>query len=172
VERLSGLDASFLYTESPAVHMHTLKIGVIDPSGAPGGYSFERFIEVLDQRLHLLPPFRRRPVNVPFGLHHPVWVEDADFDIRRHVRRLAAVVPGGSRELDAVISDVASTPLPRDRPLWEICVVEGLADGRVGFVAKLHHAMADGVAASQLLLNIMALSAEESLAPTPEGEAW
>jgi diacylglycerol O-acyltransferase len=172
VERLSGLDASFLYTESPTVHMHTLKIGVIDPAGAPGGYSFERFVEVLDQRLHLLPPFRRRPVNVPYGLHHPVWVEDAAFDIRRHVRRLAAAEPGGSRELDAVISEVASTPLPRDRPLWEICVVEGLADGRVGFVAKLHHAMADGVAASQLLLNIMALSAETSLEAPPTLTRW
>ncbi len=168
MQRLSGLDASFLYTESPAVHMHTLKIGVIDPADAPGGYSFEQFVEVLDERLHLLPPFRRRPVDVPFQLHHPVWIEDQAFAIRRHLRRVEAAAPGGQRELDACISEVASTPLPRDRPLWEICVVEGLAGGRVGFVAKLHHAMADGVAASQLLVNVMALSAEDSLAPVED----
>ena len=165
MERLTGLDASFLYTESPTVHLHTLKIGVIDPASAPGGYDFERFVEVLEERLHLLPPFRRRIVRVPFGLHHPVWIEDAEFDIRRHVRRVRAPAPGGSRELDACIAEVASTPLPRDRPLWEICVVEGLADGRVGFVTKLHHAAADGVAAARLLANVMTPSAEASVAP-------
>jgi len=168
---LSGLDASFLYTESPTVHMHTLKIGVIDPSGTPGGYSFERFCEVLEERLALLPPFRRRPVPVPFGLVHPVWIEDPDFDLRRHVRQVTAAAPGGGRELDDCISEVASTPLPRDRPLWEICVVEGLEGARLGFVAKLHHAMADGVAAAQLLTNVMAISAEASLEPVEPG-SW
>ena len=173
MERLSGLDASFLYTESPTVHLHTLKIGVIDPAAAPGGYDFERFVDVLEERLPLLPPFRRRVVRVPFGLHHPVWIEDADFDIRRHVRRVRAPAPGGSRELDACIAEVASTPLPRDRPLWEICVVEGLADGRVGFVAKLHHAAADGLAAARLLANVMTPSAESSVAvPTPAPPSW
>jgi diacylglycerol O-acyltransferase len=167
VQRLSGLDASFLYTESPTVHMHTLKIGIVDPAGAPGGYSFERFVEVLEERLHLLPPFRRRAIDVPYGLHHPVWIEDPEFELRRHVHRLVAPEPGGSRELDAVISDLASTPLPRDRPLWEIAVVEGLTGGRVGFVAKLHHAAADGVAAAQLLTNIMELSPEATEVDPP-----
>ena len=173
MERLSGLDASFLYTESPTVHLHTLKIGVIDPASAPGGYDFERFVDVLEERLHLLPPFRRRVVRVPLGLQHPVWIEDADFDIRRHVRRVRAPAPGSSRELDACIAEVASTPLPRNRPLWEICVVEGLADGRVGFVAKLHHAAADGVAAARLLANVMTPSAESSDAvPDPAPNSW
>lgn len=173
MQRLSGLDASFLHTESPTVHMHTLKIGIIDPDSAPGGYDFERFVEVLGERLGLLPPFRRRAVPVPFGLHHPVWIEDADFDIRRHVRRVRAPAPGGPRELDACVAEVASTPLPRDRPLWEICVVEGLADGRVGFVTKLHHAVADGAAAAQLLANVMAPTAEASLAPmAADHGAW
>ncbi len=165
VERLSGLDAGFLYTESPTVHLHTLKIGIIDPDSAPGGYDFERFVAVLEERLHLLPPFRRRVVPVPLGLHHPLWVEDADFDIRRHVRRVRAPAPGGPREMDSCVAEVASTPLPRDRPLWEICVVEGLADGRVGFITKLHHAAADGMTAARLLANVMTSGPEESLAP-------
>jgi diacylglycerol O-acyltransferase len=155
VERLSGLDAGFLYMETPRQHMHTLKIAVVDPSTAPGGYSFDRVHDVLSARLDLLPPFRRRMVDVPLRLHHPVWVEDPDFDLRRHVRRAAADPPGGTAEFDAVISDIASRPLDRRRPLWELWVVEGLAGGRVGFVAKIHHSVADGVRAAELLMNVV-----------------
>jgi diacylglycerol O-acyltransferase len=155
VERLTGLDAGFLYMETPRQHMHTLKIAVVDPATAPGGYSFERLHDVLRERLHLLPPFRRRVVEVPLRLHHPVWVEDADFDLRRHLRRTVASPPGSSAQFDAVISEIAGHPLDRRRPLWELWVVEGLADGRVGFVAKIHHAAADGVRAAELLMNVV-----------------
>ncbi len=171
VERLSGLDASYLYTESPSLHMHTLKISILDVSEVPGGYSFERVKEVLAEHLHLLPPFRRRFVPVPLSLHHPVWVEDAGFDIDNHVRRTTAPAPGGPRELDAVISDIASTPLDRSRPLWEVWVVEGLEDGQVGFVGKIHHTAADGVAASALLANVMRLEPGE-LHPDPPSRPW
>src|SRR5688572_30618095 len=136
VQRLTGLDAGFLYMETPTQHLHTLKIAVIDPSTVPGGYSFERVKEVLDQRLHLLPPFRRRLVEVPLGVHHPLWLEDPDFDLDHHVRRATLPAPGGPRELDALISDVASYQLDRRRPLWEVWVVEGLEGGHVGFVTK------------------------------------
>src|SRR5438445_13215968 len=116
--------------ETPTLHMHTLKIAVLDPATVPGGYSFERFQQVLAERLHLLPSFRRRLVDVPLGLHHPVWIEDPDFDLRRHVHRVGAPAPGGPRELAEVISDVASHQLDRRRPLWEVWVVEGLEQGR------------------------------------------
>jgi diacylglycerol O-acyltransferase len=171
MERLTGLDAGFLYMETPTLHMHTIKAAVIDPSTVPGGYTFERFKEVLGERLHLLPPFRRRVVEVPLGLHHPVWIEDPDFDLDRHVRRMSLPAPGGRRGMDAAIGEVASTPLPRDRPLWEIVVLEGLPDGRIGFVAKLHHALADGVAAAELLANVMDLEPEPPELPVAE-EPW
>lgn len=171
MERLSGLDASFLYVETPTLHMHTLKIGVIDPSTVPGGYTFERVREELATRLHLLPPFRRRLVEVPLGLHHPVWIEDPDFDLGWHVRRIGCPPPGGSREFDQVVSDIASVQLDRSRPLWEIWVVEGLEGGRVGFVAKIHHALADGVAAAALLANVMTLSPED-IEPPPPTTPW
>jgi diacylglycerol O-acyltransferase len=171
VDRLSGLDASYLYTESPALHMHTLKISILDVSDVPGGYSFERVKEVLAAHLHLLPPFRRRIVPVPYGLNHPVWIEDEHFDIDQHVRLTRAEAPGGQRQLDAVISRIASTPLDRARPLWEITVVEGLEDGHVAFVAKLHHTAADGVAASALLANVMRLEPGE-LEPDPPTTLW
>src|SRR5207253_920523 len=136
VHRLTGLDAGFLYMETPTLHMHTLKIAGLDPSTAPGGYSFEQVKQQLGGRLHLLPPFRRRLVPVPFGIHHPLRAEDPDFDLDRHVRRTVARHPGGTHELAAVISDIASRPLERNRPLWELWVVEGLDGGTVGFVAK------------------------------------
>ena len=152
--RLTGLDAGFLYMETPILHMHTLKIAVVDASDVPGGYTFERFRDVLAERLHLLPPFRRRIVEVPARLHHPVWVEDANFDLTNHLHRVTCPAPGGMREFAAVTSTIASTQLPRDRPLWSIDVVEGLEDGKVAFVAKIHHCVADGVAAASLLANV------------------
>src|ERR1700741_3409371 len=151
MRRLSGLDAGFLYMETPTLHMHTLKISIVDPATVPGGYSFEKVTQVLSDRLHLLPMFRRRICEVPFGLHHPLWVEDGSFDIANHVRRITAPSPGGGRQLADVCSDVAGRPLDRSRPLWELWVVEGLEDGHVGFVAKIHHCVADGVAAAEML---------------------
>lgn len=171
MNRMTGMDAGFLYMETPTIHMHTIKAAVIDPSTVPGGYTFERFREVLGERLYLLPPFRRRVVEVPFGLHHPVWVEDPDFDIDRHIRRIVLDAPAGRREMDDAVAAIASTPLPRDRPLWEIVVVEGMPEGRVGFVAKIHHALADGVAAAELLANVMDLEPEPA-APPVAGEPW
>jgi diacylglycerol O-acyltransferase len=170
MERLTGLDAGFLYMETPSQHLHTLKIAVLDPSTIPGGYRFERVKEVLAERIHLLPPFRRRLVTIPFGLHHPVWIEDPEFDLDRHVRRTAVPAPGGQAELDEVISEIASHPLDRSRPLWEVWVVEGLEHGHVGFVAKIHHCAADGVKAAELLTNVFDLEAD---APAPlSDDTW
>lgn len=168
MEQLTGFDASFLYSETPALHMHTLKLAVLDVSQLEGAYSFERVRETLAQRLHLLPPFRRRLIEIPGGLSHPVWIEDPGFDLDRHLRRVVAREPGGPRELAAVVSEIAGTPLDRSRPLWEITVVEGLADGKLGFVAKIHHAVADGAAAVQLLTNALFHGPE----PPPPERPW
>ena len=160
MERLPGIDAGFLYMETPTLHMHTLKVSLVDVSTVPDGYSFEKFQEALADRLHLLPPFRRRIQQVPLQLHHPLWIEDRDFDQTEHVRRVQVPAPGTMREVEQLIGQIASTPLDRNRPLWEIDVLEGMADGHVCIVAKMHHAMADGVAASALLANVMDISAE------------
>jgi len=146
-----GLDAKFLYSETSTTHMHTLKVAVFDMSGLPGGYSYDEITTLFGHRLHRLPPFRRRAVPVPLGLGHPVWVEDPDFDVRRHITRRRAAAPGGDRELAAVVAEVAGRALPRDRPLWQIVVVEGLAERRLAVVAKVHHAVADGAATVALL---------------------
>jgi WS/DGAT/MGAT family acyltransferase len=154
-ERLPGVDAGFLYMETPTQHMHTLKIAFLDVSTIRGGYTYDAFERGLAARLHLLPPFRRRLQHVPLQLHHPVWAEDRELDLREHLHRVVVPAPGGQREVEAVIATFASTPLDRTRPLWEIAVLEGIADGRIGVVAKMHHAIADGVAASALLANVM-----------------
>ncbi|HYZ93334.1 MAG TPA: wax ester/triacylglycerol synthase family O-acyltransferase [Actinomycetota bacterium] len=167
MERLTGLDAGFLYMETPTLHMHTLKISVVDPSSIPGGYSFQLFKDVLEDRLHLLPPFRRRIVEVPLRVHHPVWIEDPSFDLSHHVRRVGCPAPGGMHEFAELVSDIASRQLERHRPLWEIWVIEGLEDGNVAFVAKIHHSVADGIAAASLLANVAA-----DLTGQPEAEEW
>ena len=171
MERMTGLDAGFLYMETPTLHMHTLKIGVIDPVNVEGGYSFERFREEFEKRLHLLPPFRRRVVDLPRGIHHPVWIEDPDFDLDAHLKRRTVPAPGGAREMDRLIGEIASTQLPRDRPLWELTALEGLKDGHVAFVAKIHHAAADGVAAAALLANILNIDPEPR-DPDPPATPW
>jgi diacylglycerol O-acyltransferase / wax synthase len=164
MERLTGIDAGFLYMETPAQHMHTLKVARLDPSTVPGGYSFARVLDVLGERLHLLPAFRRRLVTVPLRLHHPVWIEDPDFDLARHVHRMV-LVDGDEGALDDVMSDIASTPLVRSRPLWELWVVEGFGDGTVVFVAKVHHCIADGVRAAELLMSVLDATPDASLSP-------
>ncbi|MBW2189829.1 MAG: hypothetical protein JRG93_09620 [Deltaproteobacteria bacterium] len=120
MERLTGQDASFLYMETPSVHMHTLKVAVIDlPAKIPYADVFDLVRVSMESKLHLVPRLRRRPVEVPGGLHHPVWVEDPNFNIGRHLYRARIEQPGGHREMDQAIAEIASTQLPRDRPLWE-----------------------------------------------------
>ncbi|HVX23484.1 MAG TPA: wax ester/triacylglycerol synthase family O-acyltransferase [Acidimicrobiales bacterium] len=150
-ERLTGLDASFLYLETPTLHMHVSMVGVLDPSTVPGGYSFRRLRRHIDDRIPLAPVFRRRLVEVPLRLGHPVWVDDPDFEIDNHLRRTALPRPGGMRELAEFAADVNSRQLHRDRPLWEMWVVEGLEGGNVAVVAKVHHSAIDGVSGAELL---------------------
>src|SRR5437764_13376035 len=139
MRRLTGLDATFLYMETPNNHMHVASTAIFDPSTVPGGYSFEGVRELVENRLPLLPPFRWRLVEVPFGLHHPLWIEDPDFDLDYHLRRAALPAPGGSRELAEFTAEVMCRPLDRRRPPWEMYVVEGLEDGMVAAISKVQH---------------------------------
>jgi WS/DGAT/MGAT family acyltransferase len=167
MERLSGLDASFLYLETPQMHMHVAMAAICDPSNIPGGYDFNRLQRLIASKVHLLPPFRRRLVKVPFGLHHPMWVDDPDFDIIRHVRRVACPAPGGLKELGAICGRICSTPLDRSRPLWEVWVIEGLEGGRFALLAKVHHAAVDGQSGAGLLVHLFSLKPDTSEPEAP-----
>lgn len=166
MEPMRGLDAKFLYSETPTAHMHTLKVAIFDVGEVPGGVSYEEVVAHLERRLDRLPPFRQRVVPVPLALGHPVWIEDPDFDLRNHVHARSVAPPGGERELAALVAEVAGRPLARDRPLWEIVVVDGLAGNRIAAVAKIHHAVADGATSVALLLQ--ALATGRSVGPLPQ----
>ncbi|HEV3352257.1 MAG TPA: wax ester/triacylglycerol synthase family O-acyltransferase [Acidimicrobiales bacterium] len=168
MQRLTGLDATFLYMETPSIHMHVASTGVFDPSTVPGGYSFEKVVELVESRLHLLPPFRRRLKEVPFQLHHPLWIEDPDFDIENHVHRAALPAPGGAHELADFAADVFSRPLDRSKPLWEMYVVEGLEHGHIAAITKTHHSAIDGVSGAELTVNLLDLQPEPTAVPPPE----
>lgn len=155
--RLNGWDAMLLYSETPNIHTHTLKIGVIDASDFDGEFTFEVFRRTLRRRLHLLEPLRYTLVAIPLRLHHPMWLERSEIDLNYHLRRIRVRRPGGRRELDELIGEIASTPLDRSRPLWEMYFVEGMADKRFAVIGKVHHALADGVASANLMAKAMDL---------------
>lgn len=144
-----------LYSETPNLHTHTLKVAIVDTADYDGDFTFDVFRRTLLRRLHLLDPLRYKLVDIPWRLHHPMWLENCEVDLDYHLRRVQVPSPGGRRELDEFIGKVASTPLDRSRPLWEFHFAEGMADNRVALIGKIHHALADGVASANLLARVM-----------------
>lgn len=170
MQRLTGLDATFLYLETKNNHMHVGGVEIFDPSTVPGGYSFEKFRALVEERLPRLPPFRRRLAEIPFQIHHPLWVEDPEFDLDYHLRRAALPAPGGYPELAEFAEDFMGRPLDRTRPLWEIYVLEGLEGGMIALVSKMHHAAIDGVSGAELVVNLLDLQPEPT--PVAEPDTW
>ncbi|MEU4808763.1 wax ester/triacylglycerol synthase family O-acyltransferase [Nocardia fluminea] len=164
MEQLTGLDASFLYLETDTQHLHVCALLILDP--ADGSYSFGRLRDELRKRLPLIPHMRRRIHPVPFNLDHPLWVDDADFDIDNHIRRVELPEPDG---LAALIGAIASQPMDRNRPLWEMSVVEGLDDGKVAVVCKYHHSAVDGITGTNMMMHLCDLEPGVS---RPEPEPW
>ncbi len=170
MQRLSGLDATMLYLETPSVHMHVGGAFVFDGNDLDRS-PYDAMRELIESRLHLIPPFRRRLVGVPFGIHHPLWIEDPDFQLSYHLRRAALPAPGGEHELALFAGEVMGRQLDRARPLWESYVVEGLRDGMFAFITKTHHAAIDGVSGAELAVNLLDLCPEVVQVPAPE-QAW
>jgi len=158
VKRLNGMDAMLLYSETPNLHTHTLKVAIVHAADFEGEFNFDVFRRTVARRLHLLDPLRYRLVDIPWKLHHPMWLEDCPVDLDFHLRRVRVPAPGGRRELDRLIGEIASTPLDRDRPLWEFHFAEGMADDRFALIGKVHHTLADGVASANLLARLMDLA--------------
>jgi WS/DGAT/MGAT family acyltransferase len=170
MKRLTGLDATFLNLETPTIHMHVAGLGIFDPRTGDGNWSYDRAIEVYRERLHLAPPFRQRLVEVPFGLHHPLWIEDPDFDLEWHIRHIAVPAPGGPRQLADLVAHLNAIPLDRTRPLWEMWIIEGLPDGHIAVLTKVHHAAIDGASGNELNIAILDLTPEPATPPPPEKE--
>ncbi|WP_235736058.1 WS/DGAT/MGAT family O-acyltransferase [Nocardioides alcanivorans] len=157
MDRLSGLDASFLYLETPEQLMHVCAVLVLDVGTMPGGYSFDSMRAIIDERSRDVAVFRRKIKRVPLRIDHPVWVEDDHFDIDRHVHRMALPAPGGYQELVELAGHLAGQPLDRGRPLWQMYVIEGYADGKVAIFTKMHHATVDGVSGANLISHLCSL---------------
>jgi diacylglycerol O-acyltransferase len=149
---MEGVDAGYLYLETPTMHMHTLKIAIMQPAEQ---FEFPRLVDEIVARLGELPPLRRRVLPPPFRLHHPLWVTDRLVDPTRHVFLHDVPAPGGMRGLEALVGQVAGTRLDRTRPLWEMHVCQPFEDDRVAVITKMHHALADGVAANALLTGLV-----------------
>jgi diacylglycerol O-acyltransferase / wax synthase len=170
MQRLTGLDASFLYLETSSQPMHVCSIVELDTSTMPGGYTFDRLRDALSLRIKAMPEFREKLANSPLNLDHPVWVDDDNFDVDRHLHRIGLPPPGGRAELSEICGHIASLPLDRRRPLWEMWVIEGVAgtdhrDGRIGVMTKVHHASVDGVTGANLMSQLCTTEAD---APAPE----
>src|SRR5580658_2803762 len=163
MQPLVGLDAAFLSLETPTTPLHVGAVLVLDPpEGARSLFSpstrYAQIRRVIGQRLHLVGPLRQRALRVPLGLHHPVWVDDPEFSLDDHLSRASLPSPGGRAELDAFVASAMSRQLDPDRPLWEMYVVEGLADDRTALIAKVHHAILDGVSGASILAAFLDLT--------------
>jgi diacylglycerol O-acyltransferase len=172
MQQLSPLDAQFLNVEDSTNFGHVGTLVVLDPSTAPGGeLRLEDLRDLLEARLHLAHPLRRRLVQVPLGLARPYWVEDPGFDLEFHVRDIALPPPGDDQQLAEQVARIHARPLDRTRPLWETYLIHGVADGRQAIYAKVHHAAIDGISGAEVLAAIMDHTVEPSLVDRPE-EPW
>lgn len=154
-DRLNPLDVSFLYLEGRNTPMHVGGLAVFELPA--DGFDYEKFVDLIEHRISLVPRYRQKIKSVPGHLASPVWVDDTAFDLGYHVRRSALPRPGSEEQLKELVARVQSRPLDRNRPLWEMYLVEGLADGRFAVIHKTHHAMVDGISAidiGQVILDV------------------
>ena len=154
-DRLSALDVSFLYMEEPTTPMHVGGLLVFQPPAE--GFDYDRLVELIEDRIGLVPRYRQKIRWVPGHLANPVWVDDER--LRRHLprRRSALPRPGSDAQLRELVGRLMSRRLDRNRPLWEMYLVEGLEGGRIAVISKTHHAMVDGVSAvdiGQVILDV------------------
>jgi diacylglycerol O-acyltransferase len=161
-ERLTALDNSFLVLEGPNTLMHVAATGIFEAgplATAGGGVDIERITQHIASRLYKIPRYRQRLAYIPVE-QHPVWVDDARFNLHYHIRHTSLPHPGDERQLKRMVARVKSQELDRGKPLWELWIIEGLEGGRLALVTKTHHCMVDGVSGSDLLSTL--------LSPTPD----
>ena len=174
--RVSNLDAGMLYAETPEMPMHTMGILIFEPDREQGdlldaGMPFELTRKLFAERIHLIPPFRRRMVQGPLQIGDPHWIEDPEFDLDKHLVHTSLPSPGGMQQLCEFVGEFAGTRLGRDRPLWKAAFVEGLEGGKFALVMKIHHAAMDGGRSAAIAGELLDTSPEGRSIPPP-GEPW
>lgn len=171
-ERLTALDTTFLDLEAPNVHMHVGSVGIFDPGPlavGDAGIDFDQALALADTALARVPRFRQKLARTPVS-GHPVWVDDAHFNLLYHLRHTALPLPGGERQLKRLVGRIMSQKLDRSKPLWELWFVEGLEGGQLAVISKVHHCMIDGVSGVDLLGAFM--GPNESHRPSPREYSW
>ncbi len=167
-DRLTGLDSSFLHLESDAAHLHVAAVMLFD--GAPP--TEDELVEAIESRLHLVPRYRQKLAFVPFGQGRPRWVDDPHLNLHYHVRSTGIPSPGSEDQLRALAGRILSQKLDRDKPLWEIYVVDGLDGGeRFAIISKTHHALVDGISGVDIISVLFDTSPEPKAPPAP-GKRW
>ena len=151
VDRLSPLDASFLHIENDVSHMHIASVAIFE-GPAP---AYEEIVDMVASKLPLVPRYRQVVKFVPLQLGRPVWVDDPHFNLTYHVRATALASPGSEEQLRTLVGRVMSQQLDRDKPLWEMWMVEGLESGHWAMMSKTHHCMVDGVSGTDLLTVVL-----------------
>lgn len=155
MQQLTGLDSSFLNMETPTTYGHVSGLTLYDPSTAAAPVTLDGLKQLIGERLHLVPLYRRRLVEIPLGLDHPYWIEDPDFDLDFHVRHIAVPPPGTPQQLSELVARIVARPLDRTRPLWELYLIEGLQEGYVAQLTKVHHCAIDGVSGTEILTTLL-----------------
>jgi WS/DGAT/MGAT family acyltransferase len=160
------MDVSFLYMETPTTAMHVGGVAIFQPPST--GFDYDRLVELISERITLVPRYRQKVKLIPGRIANPVWVDDESFDVTYHVRRSALPKPGTDAQLRDLVGRLQGRPLDRSRPLWEIYLVEGLERGRVGIITKTHHAMVDGIAAVDIGTVMLDLTPEPREVPADD----
>jgi diacylglycerol O-acyltransferase / wax synthase len=167
MRQLTSLDAQFLAMESARQYGHVGGLAVLDPSTSPDGLDLGRVQELILQRLPLVPPLRWRLAEVPLNLDYSYWVDDPDFDLEFHVREIALPAPGSEAQLAEQVARIVARPLDRGRPLWELYLIQGLEDGHVAVLTKIHHAVVDGLSGAEIMAALLDLTPEGRDVPEP-----
>src|SRR3954468_17526613 len=171
MRQLTSLDAQFLALENSRQTGHVGSLAMLDPSTTPDGvFGCPQVTRLIDERGASLPPLRWRLQEVPFGLDHPYWVEEAEIDLGYHVREMALAAPGTDRQLARQVARIIGHPLDRARPLWEIYVIEGHESGLVAVLTKIHHAVIDGLSGAEIMALLLDLTPDGREVPPPTGD--
>ena len=171
MKQLTGLDASFLYMETPSSFGHVSSLVIYERPDDPDFRPYDAFRHQIESRIHLLDPFRRRLVEVPMNLDHPYWINDPDFDLDFHLRHIAIPPPGDMTQLADQVARIIGRPCDRTRPLWEAYVLEGLESDDFAILTKVHHATIDGAAGVDFI-NLLLDSDPEGDPVPPDTGGW
>jgi diacylglycerol O-acyltransferase / wax synthase len=161
--RLSSMDASFLYFEKKECPMHIGSVSLFE-----GEIAFDRFVENVNSKMHLLPRYQQVVTPDPFNLGHPTWEFDTNFDIKKHIFKIQIDKPGDEAELIKLATRIFTPMMERSKPLWDIYLIYGLQGKRTAMIARVHHCMVDGVSGVDLLKIVLDMSPDTAPAPPPK----